>query len=230
MMPWVAGVDGAKAGWLAVLAPSEGGRLEAALVPRWTDLALGQAVMVGVDMPIGLAESGPRACDSAARRLLPRDRKPSVFAPPRRALLACASWAEANARGKALDGKGISRQAWNLAPRIRELDQALAPADQARVREVHPELVFLRLNHGRPVPRKISAEGRALRLELLARAGFAGIAALMSRFPRRDAGPDDILDAAACALAARDMLKGRATRLPPEPPLDARCLRMEIWY
>ena len=71
-------------GWLAVLAPSEGGRLEAALTPRWTDLALGQAVMVGVDMPIGLAESGPRACDSAARRLLPRDRKPSVFAPPRR--------------------------------------------------------------------------------------------------------------------------------------------------
>ncbi len=50
-MPWVAGVDGAKAGWLAVLAPSEGGRLEAALAPRWADLALGQAVMVGVDMP-----------------------------------------------------------------------------------------------------------------------------------------------------------------------------------
>ena len=229
-MPWVAGVDGAKAGWLAVLAPSEGGRLEAALAPRWADLALAQAVMVGVDMPIGLAESGPRACDSAARRLLPRDRKPSVFPPPRRPQLACATWAEANARGKALDGKGISRQAWNLAPRIRELDAALGPADQARVREVHPELVFLRLNDGRPVPRKISAEGRARRLELLARAGFAGIEALLDRFPRRDAGPDDVLDAAACALAARDMLSGRATRLPPEPPLDARSLRMEIWY
>ncbi len=229
-MPWIAGVDGAKAGWLAVLAPSEGGRLEAALAPRWADLPLARAVMVGVDMPIGLAESGPRACDSAARRLLPRDRKASVFPPPRRALLACATWAEANARGKALDGKGISRQAWNLAPRIRELDAALGPADQARVREVHPELVFLRLNHGRPVPRKISAEGRALRLDLLTRAGFAGIAALLDHFPRRAAGPDDVLDAAACALAARDMLKGRATRLPPAPRLDARGLKMEIWY
>ncbi|MCH7795141.1 MAG: DUF429 domain-containing protein, partial [Proteobacteria bacterium] len=58
----------------------------------------------------------------------------------------------------------------------------------------------------------------------------AGVEALMNRFPRRDAGPDDVLDAAACALAARDMLTGRATRLPPEPPLDARSLRMEIWY
>ncbi len=90
--------------------------------------------------------------------------------------------------------------------------------------------MFLRLNHGRPVARKISAEGRALRLELLARAGLAGIEALLDRFARRDAGPDDVLDAAACALAARDMLAGRATRLPPEPPLDARGLKMEIWY
>ena len=38
------------------------------------------------------------------------------------------------------------------------------------------------------------------------------------------------LACAACALAARDMLRGRATRLPPEPPLDARGLKMEIWY
>ncbi len=230
MMPWVVGVDGAKAGWLLVSAPSEGGRIETALVPRWADLALARSVMIGVDMPIGLAESGPRACDSAARRLLPRDRKSSVFPPPRRPQLACATWAEANARGKRLDGKGISRQAWNLAPKIRELDQALAPADQARVREVHPELVFLRLNDGRPVARKISPEGRALRLALLTRVGFQGIEALLDRFPRRDAGPDDVLDAAACALAARDMLSGRATCLPPEPPLDSRGLKMEIWY
>ncbi len=65
--------------------------------------------MIGVDMPIGPPESRPRACDSAARRLLPRDRKSSVFPP-------------------------------------------------------------------------------------------------------------------------RDMLSGRATRLPPEPPLDARSFKMEIWY
>ena len=48
--------------------------------------------------------------------------------------------------------------------------------------------------------------------------------------PARPPFPDDVLDAAACALAARDMLKGRATRLPPAPRLDARGLKMEIWY
>ncbi|MEE9210963.1 MAG: DUF429 domain-containing protein [Kiloniellales bacterium] len=230
MSGWVAGVDGAKGGWLAVLARPEGAGVALALAPRWTDLPLAMVNMTGVDMPIGLAESGPRACDSAARRLLPRERKPSVFAPPRRALLACATWAEANACGRALDGKGLSRQGWNLAAKIRELDRALAPADQARIREVHPELVFLRLNRGRPLPRKKTAAGRALRLSLLVRTGLGGVAALMDRLPRRQAGPDDVLDAAACALAARDMLSGRATCLPADPPVDARGLKMEIWY
>ncbi len=90
--------------------------------------------------------------------------------------------------------------------------------------------MFLRLTQGRPLPRKKTAEGRALRLSLLVRTGLGGVAALMDRLPRRQAGPDDVLDAAACALAARDMLSGRATRLPAAPPVDARGLRMEIWY
>ncbi len=38
-------------------------------------------------------------------------------------------------------------------------------------------------------------------------------------------------NAAACALAARDILRNRAARLPPAPPLaDARGLRMEIRF
>ncbi len=226
----VAGVDGCRAGWLAVLASHEGSNLAITLSACWPDLPLSHAALVGVDMPIGLAERGPRACDSAARRLLPRERKASVFAPPRRAMLARATWAEANALGRRLDGKGLSRQAWTLVPKIRELDRTLGPADQARIREVHPELVFLRLNRGRALARKRTPDGRTLRLRLLGRAGLTGLEALLARVPRRDARPDDVLDAAACALAARDMLSGRATRLPSEPPLDARGLRMEIWY
>ena len=191
--------------------------------------------MLAVDMPIGLADSGPRACDIAARRHLPRGRKSSVFPPPRRAMLACANWAEANALGRAREGKGLSHQAWNLTPRIRELDQALTPADQARVREVHPELVFQRLNGtaAQPdtLPSKKTPAGQAARLALLARAGVRELPALIETLPRSQAKPDDLLDAAACALAARDILAGRATCLPgPAPPRDARGLRMEIWF
>ena len=65
----------------------------------------------------------------------------------------------------------------------------------------------------------------------LTRAGIPGLPALSGALPRSRAQPDDLLDAAACALAARDIQAGRATRLPgPTPPRDARGLRMEIWF
>ena len=227
----VAGLDGCRAGWLALTLGAKGVPPEITIAESWSALALTAPVLLAVDMPIGLAETGPRACDIAARRHLPRGRKSSVFPPPRRAMLACASWAEANALGRAREGTGLSWQAWNLMPRIRDLDQALTPADQARVREVHPELVFQRLNGAAALPSKKKAEGRAARLALLTRAGIPGLPELLETLPRSQAQPDDLLDAAACALAARDILAGRATRLPgPTPPRDARGLSMEIWF
>lgn len=231
----VLGVDGCHGGWLALALEAEfsvGAVPEPTLVRRWRDLPLGTVALVAVDMPIGLAERGPRACDIAARERLPRGRKSSVFAPPRRAMLACPDWAAANALGRAREGVGLSKQAWNLAPKIRELDRAVSPADQTRIREVHPELVFLRLAGGAPLPRKASADGRRIRRRLLEAAGLRGFDALLAALPRDRARPDDLFDAAACALAARDLLHGRGTRLPPgpEPERDARGLAMEIWF
>lgn len=230
-MPTVIGVDGCRAGWLAVVLNRDrlGPRLE--IAPVWSALPVESATMVAVDMPVGLADSGPRACDIAARRCLPPGRKSSVFPPPRRYMLDCRDWAEANALGRAREGRGLSHQAWNITAKIRELDRALSPADQARVRETHPELIFHRLNGWRPVPGKKTKAGRAARLGLLAAAGLDGIETLLDRLPRGAAGPDDLLDAGACALTARDMLAGAAHRVPEsDPQVDSRGLRMEIWF
>ncbi|MGF1612177.1 MAG: DUF429 domain-containing protein, partial [Kiloniellales bacterium] len=135
------------------------------------------------------------------------------------------------ALGVAREGCGLSKQAWNIAGKIRELDESLAPEDQERVREVHPELVFHRLNGWRPLPPKRSAEGQQQRLALLRDAGLTGLEPWLDHFPRKLAARDDVIDAAACALAARRILQGQGERLPPgEPPRDARGLRMEIWY
>ncbi len=230
----VAGVDGCRGGWLAVSLPGLvlPGKAQVALslAGRWRDLALDGHFMISVDMPIGLAERGPRACDIAARRVLPRRHKSSVFPPPRRHMLGCADWAEANALGRAREGKGLSRQAWNITPKIKDLDECLRPEDQDRIREVHPELVFHRLAGGTALPAKRKAAGRSARLALLGRAGLEGLEPLLRDLPKAEAGPDDLLDAAACALAARCILAGTASRLPANPPRDARGLRMEIWY
>ena len=227
----MAGIDGCRAGWVAVRLDPEGGPAASAVYPDWPALMRGLAAVqrLCVDMPIGLADHGARPCDTAARAQLPKARKSSVFAPPRRYMLGLSYDAvrrQARARGDA----GLSIQAFNIMPRIAELDAALTPAEQDRILETHPELAFQRLNAGAALPRKADRTGRTARRDLLAAAGLPEIDRLLAAHPRDQAKADDLLDAGVCALVARDSLAGRARRVPEAPTRDARGLRMEIWF
>jgi predicted RNase H-like nuclease len=103
----------------------------------------------------------------------------------------------------------------------------MTPERQRYICETHPELVFLRLNKGRPLPSKSSLEGREIRRDLVKGAGCHAIDDWLRQRLGTGAKPDDVLDACACALAARDA----KDRFPAvEPELDAGNLRMEIWY
>ena len=74
----------------------------------------------------------------------------------------------------------VSKQLFNIAPRIREIDELLRafPAAASRVFEVHPEVAFWRLNGGRALdePKKVKSRpyepGLALRRGLLIAAGL----------------------------------------------------------
>ena len=123
---------------------------------------------------------------------------------------------------------GVSIQLWNLGPKILDLDAMMTHRLQRRIREAHPELVFLRLNFGRPLPSKKTEEGRALRIRLLRREGFVE---LKDWIASKAAGvkADDVLDACAVAIAARDFTAGHV--LPRNRAAkDARGLKMQIWY
>jgi predicted RNase H-like nuclease len=228
-MPVVAGLDGCRGGWLMVRLDTSNRRIGVVLSPSWPALELSGLDLAAVDMPIGLAERGPRACDLAARALLPKGRKPSVFPTPRRYMLACRSCGEAQAEGRRREGVGLSKQSWHLIAKIAEIDRHIGPSDQVRLREAHPELVFHNLNGWRALPPKKTPDGARQRREILARHGVV-FAPDALPFPRRLAGPDDLFDAAACALAAERALTGRGCRLPPNPSRDRRGLAMEIWY
>jgi predicted RNase H-like nuclease len=94
--------------------------------------------------------------------------------------------------------------------------------------ETHPELVFLRLNNNKPLRSKKLEEGISLRRGLLKRNGFVEIDEwLTNKRIGTGAKPDDVLDACAAAIAARDPLGS-----VPEgsPPLDAHGLPMQIWF
>lgn len=200
------------------------------LLESWPENILERTAVVAADMPIGLPETGRRQCDLDARALLPPRARSRIFMDLRRPLLECSRYDEANCMARH-DGHGLSRQAWNLQPRLRELDAYMTPKRQERVLEAHPELVFHRLNNWRPVDRKKTAEGYRQRLRLLSEAGLEGIREAIPASPRRLAAPDDFLDAAACALAAYWSARDQGHHVPGgSVETDARGLRMEIHF
>jgi predicted RNase H-like nuclease len=227
----VVGVDGCPAGWVAVRVDLVAGGWSATVHRSFAELLASHrdAAAIGVDIPIGLAETGPRACDRAARaRLGPR--RSSVFNPPTRRLLAAIGDAPTYRAANALAwrdlGHGIGVQAYNIFAKIREVDAAIGPELQSRVREVHPELCFAAMR-GRPCTHgKKSPAGAVERLEAL-QASCAWLGGQPSR-PPRGAARDDLLDALAVAWTAERVAGGAAEALPVEPEIDRRGLRMEM--
>jgi predicted RNase H-like nuclease len=200
----VLGVDGWRGAWVGALL--DGRRVELLALPDAAAvLAVPGVDVIGIDMPIGLGEDGPRACDVAARRLLGRAGS-SVFPAPLRPVLMCDSYAEACEVSRGASGRALSVQAWNLVPSIRSLDDALGEPPDARVVEVHPELAFRALDD-RVTARKATARGLAQRVRALEPA--------LDVLDALAAAPDgvpavDCLDACAAAVAARRVADGTA--------------------
>lgn len=238
---FVAGVDGCPGGWFAVLIDRETrSDLRARLCRSFAEvLELDEApACIAVDIPIGLPDMairGGRICDNEARARLGQ-RQSAVFSVPARLAVAETQYRAACAANLAHSDppRKVSKQCFNLFPKIREVDALMTPQLQSRVFEVHPELAFWALNGGRevPLPKKVksapSGPGIELRRDLLRSAGMPVDHLDTSAFLRRDVGPDDAVDACALAWSALRLARGEALTLPADPPRDGRGLRMEI--
>ena len=224
----VLGVDGCASGWVAVrLAADDATSFSVAR--DFASLAAPGDVLTYIDIPIGLPESGERGCDRAARKVL-KGAAARVFLGLRRPLLAhLGDYRAANQWAKA-DGKGLSRQAFAILPKIAEIDRAMTRARQRMVRESHPELVFCRFNRGVPLASKHTEEGLRQRRNIVAGHGIEDIDCWLGELRGTGAKPDDLLDAAILAVAARGATRGPAWRVKCPEARDARALRMDIWF
>lgn len=207
----VAGIDGTKGGWVALVL--EDGRLVEDLLLRPVEATfaeLAEVEVLAIDVPIGF---GPRQADTAARAFM-AGAASTVFVTPSREQL----------EQPFGPGLGISAQAHALGPRILHLTR-LAEHDP-RFHEVHPEVSFRALNRGRPLRyRKKSAGGALERLELLKREGIE----LTALSDTATVPLDDVLDAAAAAWSAQRIASGQARSLPDPPELDGS-RPVAIWY
>jgi predicted RNase H-like nuclease len=238
---WLAGVDGCRAGWVVALVRANGDDASVRVVKHFADIlaAPERPAVIAIDMPIGLPDrtgTGGRAAENAVRPLLGA-RQSAVFSVPSRAALEETDYRAACAVALATSDppRKISKQLFMIAPRIREIDACLRedPGAAARSFEVHPELAFWRLNGERALtePKKIKGRahepGLALRRDLLVAAELPRDVVLGA--PPPGAGPDDLLDALACAAIARRIHARVATPFPDPPPVDRYGLPMAIW-
>ena len=224
----VAGLDGCRHGWVMATVPLRAsGPVRLELVDdlgRVVDrLQAGTLAAAAIDIPIGLAAGAARRCDVEARRRLGA-RRSSVFPAPARCVLGAAGYEEACARSVRASGKKISRQVFNILPKIEQVDALITPQRQTRLFEMCPELSFAVLAGAPMGANKKTAAGRAERSAALATA-FADVDALARR-PLRGAAPDDVLDALVGAWTASRHAAQAHVQLGGE--LDVRGLRMEV--
>ena len=224
----VLGVDACKAGWFGIVLG--GSEPRALFAPHIAGLAQqagtgGPLAAVGIDIPIGLADSGRRQADVLARRLI-GPRWASVFITPVRAALLAGDYARAAAENRRLAGEGLSRQAFALQAKILDADRWVRTTP-LRVAEIHPEVSFARLAGGPLRLGKTSWAGAALRRKLLAQVGIVlpddlGAAGEQARV-------DDVLDAAVVAWTAQRVASGKAHPLPDPPETFSDGIPCAIW-
>jgi predicted RNase H-like nuclease len=201
----VLGVDGWRGRWIGALLDGHAVTL-LHLADVRAVLAVPEVELVAIDMPIGLSETGARACDVQARGLL-IGAASSVFPTPVRAVLATDDYAEARKLSRAATDppRAPSAQAFQLVRAIRSLDEALGDPPSDRVVEVHPELAFRALDAA-VRDRKGTARGTVQRLRALR-------AVMDVEDALADAPPGipviDALDACAAAWSARRLADGR---------------------
>lgn len=218
------GIDGCRGGWLVAVLSDEGWTF--ALLEHMDELAIDDDSRVLIDMPIGLPDREARRCDGLARRQLGR-RSSTIFPVPIRDAVYADDYRQACDINELHTGKRFSRQAWNLCPKIRQLDQWLRSHPTAPLYEAHPEIAFAHYNGGEPLSPKRSEEGKAARLTLLDRfepRSREAMAACRRRYRKREVADDDILDAMILALAAKHAL----LNIPDEVPRDRYSLPMWI--
>lgn len=232
-----AGIDGCKAGWLAI--SLDRGHASYNLLRTSEELRdyLTENDCTFIDVPIGLCEDKPvRMCDFLLRRVLGSSYSSSVFGPPVRAAFLVNDYKTACDINEAKAGKRFSKQAWNIMPKIRQVDDILQENASlvSSVHESHPELLFKKLNRGgEALPKKRTDEGFERRFTLLKRADkriehlYTGI---RTEFLKKEVKDDDILDAFILAIMSAQTPHRPIRTLPLPPEIDGKGIPMAIHF
>ena len=228
----LAGIDGCPNAWIAVTQAGDGAIVSHHISDLETFLDQHQPRVVAIDIPIGLVESGARACDVEARRLLGK-RKTSVFPAPILPAIAARDRLAAHEISMAIHGKGVASQSFGIYAKVKEVDDLLHARPDLRdsIYEIHPELSFYAWNGDRPMSNpKRTGPGFMERVSLVESVfGPDAFNQVRANHRRTRVAEDDILDAFAALWTARRIAFGTALTCPTPPQTSPTGLRMAMW-
>ncbi len=230
-----AGIDGCKAGWILICF-NENPHYKVLRSDDDLKEAFQNYDRIFIDIPIGLEDDKyTRECDKLLREELGPEYASSVFSPPIRPALHAPSYVEANMASYEYTEKNLTVQAWNITPKIRTVDKLLRADKEFRskVYESHPELLFINLNGGMIYQKKQTKKGLRHRLGLVSEreevaADF--FREIKEEFRRNEVDEDDIVDAMALALAAKQSEHVTIKTLPGNPPIDSEGLPKAVHF
>ena len=207
------GIDGTRNGWITAEFTGDTWKLD--FYERLSSIDFEEAL---IDIPIGLPEDSTRNCDEEARSFLAPERHYSIFNCPVRDAVYANSYEEACDINEEETGKRISKQAWNIVPKIREADRE---ARKRKLRESHPEVFFKAIEEESIIESKSSEEGLKDRKEVLKRFGDISV---IEDFEAKDVSEDDLIDAMVISLGSEFELRS----IPKESERDRKGLEMSI--
>lgn len=241
-----AGVDGCRGGWFGVfLSADDWEKCEwkigvfktfSSLVDQIIKEYNSSEFLIMVDMPIGLKEgnNGPRLSDLEARKLL-KARKSSIFPVPCREAAYAEDYKKACEVNEKLTGTRISKQAWNILPKIRDLDTFLIEEEifREKIKEISPEICFQEFK-GLPMKySKKTQEGFLERKKVLETfCPFVDdlIKTALLKYKRQELAKDDILDAFIGAVTAKYGYRFGFEYAPCKPEMDKKGLKIQLVY
>ena len=201
---WI-GIDGCHGGWIiAWLKEDHPGeiRFEQSLQPFLKTVPKHAIVLIDMILYKG-NDPSPRPFDRLAKAQLGKWHSRVFPAPPKEALIA-KDYPDACARSFQRSGKKISKQCYNLFPKIREANHPSIPKNQ--LIEYHPEIAFKQLNLNTVIEASKKTDlGHTLRQKTLnAHLANQAINFTHTHLKKSLWKPDDRLDALALALVARN--------------------------
>lgn len=227
------GIDWMKPVWVA--AEIRGGEITIRKLDHISEIEdhYRAADAVLIDIPIGLPENAAQDAarpDREARRLLPQNRKPSIFPVPCRQAVSIEDYAGASAENERILGRKLTSQSHGFSNMIRQVDEFLArhAGWKNRLAESHPEVAFQFLNDGKGLQySKHSEEGLQERISILKGCGIDP-GPVLADFRQKQ--HEDVLDALCLAATAKLGCERGFRTLPEKPASDSRGLKMRMVF